>query len=57
MNYNNNMFVRLYSRHWILAMICTKISWIFILDPPDVNESKYKEFIDITYLIIAIVTK
>jgi hypothetical protein len=27
-HYNINMFVCLYSRHWILAMICPKISWI-----------------------------
>jgi hypothetical protein len=46
MNYNINMFVCLYSHHWILAMISPKISWIFILDPLDVNESKYKEFIE-----------
>jgi hypothetical protein len=46
MNYTINMFVCLYSRHWILAMICPKISWIFILDPLDVDESKYKEFIE-----------
>jgi hypothetical protein len=46
MNYNINMFVCLYSRHWILAIICPKISWIFILDPLDIDESKYKEFIE-----------
>jgi hypothetical protein len=46
MNYNINMFVYLYSHHWILAMIYLKISWIFILDPLDVDESKYKEFIE-----------
>jgi hypothetical protein len=45
MNYNINMFVCLYSHHWILAMICLKISWIFILNPLDVDESKYNEFI------------
>jgi hypothetical protein len=45
MNYNINKFVCLYSRHWILAMICPKISWIFILDSLDVDKSKYKEFI------------
>jgi hypothetical protein len=27
-------------------MICPKITWIFIPDPLDVDESKYKEFID-----------
>jgi hypothetical protein len=46
MNYNINMFVCLCSHHWILAMICPKILWIFILDPLDVDESKYKEFIE-----------
>jgi hypothetical protein len=46
MNYNINMFVYLYNSHWILAMICLKISWIFILDPLEVNESKYKNFIE-----------
>jgi hypothetical protein len=46
MNQNNNMPMSLYSRHWILAMIHPKISWIFILDPLDVNESAYKEFIN-----------
>jgi hypothetical protein len=46
MNYNINMFVCLYSHHWILAMICPKISWIFILDPLHIVESKYKEFIE-----------
>jgi hypothetical protein len=46
MNYNINIFVYLYSCHWILAMICPKISYIFILDPIDINESKYKEFIE-----------
>jgi hypothetical protein len=46
MNYNINMFVCLYSRHWILAMVCPKISWIFILDPLDVEKTKYKEFIE-----------
>jgi hypothetical protein len=46
MNYNINMFVCLYSHHCILGMICLKISWIFILDPLDVDESKYKEFIE-----------
>jgi hypothetical protein len=45
MNYNINMFACLYSCHWILAMICPKISWIFILDSLDIDESKYKEFI------------
>jgi hypothetical protein len=45
MNYNINIYVCLYNRHWILAMICSKISWFFILDPLDINESKYKEFI------------
>jgi hypothetical protein len=49
MNYNIDMFVCLYSRHWILAMIYPKISWIFILDPLDVDESKYKEFIECIY--------
>jgi hypothetical protein len=34
------------SRHWILAMIYLKVGKIFILDPPDVNESTYKEFIN-----------
>jgi hypothetical protein len=46
MNYNINMFVSLYSRHWILTIICPKISWIFILDPLDIDESKYKVFIE-----------
>jgi hypothetical protein len=46
MNYNINVFVCLYRCHWILAMICLKISWIFILDPLDIDESKYKEFIE-----------
>jgi hypothetical protein len=46
MNYNISMLVCLYNRHWILAMICRKISWIFILNPLDVDESKYKEFIE-----------
>jgi hypothetical protein len=45
MNYNINMFMCLYSRHWILAMICPKILQIFRLDPLDIHESKYKEFI------------
>jgi hypothetical protein len=45
MNYNINMFVCLYSRSWFLAMIYPKISWIFILDPLDIDESKYNEFI------------
>jgi hypothetical protein len=40
------MPMSLYSRHWILAMIHSKISWIFILDPLDVHESTYKEFIN-----------
>jgi hypothetical protein len=39
------MFVCLYNHHWILTMICPKISWINILDSLDVDESKYKEFI------------
>jgi hypothetical protein len=34
------------SRHWILAMIYLKEGKIFILDPLDVNESTYKEFIN-----------
>jgi hypothetical protein len=46
MNYHNNMFMCLYSCHWILAIICPKISWIFILDPLDVDESNYKESIE-----------
>jgi hypothetical protein len=46
MNYNIDMFVCLCSRHWILAMICAKILWIFILDPIDIDESKYKEVIE-----------
>jgi hypothetical protein len=46
MNYSNNMFMCLYSRHWILVMICPQILWIFILDPLDTDESKYKEFIE-----------
>jgi hypothetical protein len=46
MNYNTNMFVCLYSHRWILEMICPNISWIFILDPLDVNESKYMEFFE-----------
>jgi hypothetical protein len=45
MNYNINIFVCLYSHHRILAIICPKISSIFILDPLDVDESKYTEFI------------
>jgi hypothetical protein len=32
------------SRHWILAIICSEGN-IFILDPLDVDESTYKEFI------------
>jgi hypothetical protein len=36
----------LYSHHWILATICLKMSWFFILDPLDVDESKYKDFIE-----------
>jgi hypothetical protein len=40
MNYNIDIYVCLYSRHWILAMICPKISWIFILDPLDIDESR-----------------
>jgi hypothetical protein len=46
MNYNINMFVCLYSHHWILAIIGPKISWIFILDSLEVDEFKYKEFIE-----------
>jgi hypothetical protein len=34
------------SRHWILKMIYLKEGKIFILDPLDVNESTYKEFIN-----------
>jgi hypothetical protein len=34
------------SHHWILAMIYPKVGMIFILDPLDVNESTYKEFIN-----------
>jgi hypothetical protein len=45
-NQNNNMHMSLYSHHWILALIHPKISGIFILDPLDVNESTYKEFIN-----------
>jgi hypothetical protein len=36
----------LYSRHWILAMICLKVGRIFIMNPLDVDESSYKEFIN-----------
>ncbi len=32
--------------HWILEMICLKVGKIFILDPLDVDESKYKEFVE-----------
>jgi hypothetical protein len=46
MNYNINIFVCLYTHHWILAIICPKISWIFILDPLCIDESEYKEFIE-----------
>ena len=35
-----------YSQHWILAMIVPKISWVVIMDPLDVNESSYKEFLN-----------
>jgi hypothetical protein len=34
------------SHHWILAIIYLKKGKIFILDPLDVNESTYKEFIN-----------
>jgi Ulp1 family protease len=34
------------SCHWILAIICTKEDNIFILDPLDIDESTYKEFIN-----------
>jgi Ulp1 family protease len=34
------------SRHWILAIICLKECNIFILDPLDIDESTYKEFIN-----------
>jgi hypothetical protein len=34
------------SRHLILAMIYPKVGKISILDPLDVNESTYKEFIN-----------
>jgi Ulp1 family protease len=34
------------SHHWILAIICLKEGNIFILDPLDVDESIYKEFIN-----------
>jgi hypothetical protein len=34
------------SRHLILATICSKEGKIFILDPLDVDESTYKEFIN-----------
>jgi hypothetical protein len=34
------------SDHWILAIICLKVGKIFILDPLDVEESSYKEFIN-----------
>jgi hypothetical protein len=41
------MSMCLCSRHWILAMICLKVGQIFILNPLDVDESSYKEFINI----------
>jgi hypothetical protein len=36
----------LYSHHWILAVICPKVEWIIIMDPLDIDESSYKEFIN-----------
>jgi hypothetical protein len=35
-----------YSRHLILPMIYPKVGKIFILDPLDINEYTYKEFIN-----------
>jgi hypothetical protein len=32
--------------HWILAITCLKQGKIFILDPLDVDESTYMEFIN-----------
>jgi hypothetical protein len=40
------MFMCLFSRHWILAMIYPKEGKIFILGPLDINEPTYKEFIN-----------
>jgi hypothetical protein len=40
------MPMHLCSHHWILATICLKDGEIFILDPHDVDESSYKEFIN-----------
>jgi hypothetical protein len=34
------------SRHWILVIIYLKEGNIFILDPLDVDESTYEEFIN-----------
>jgi hypothetical protein len=34
------------SYRWILAMIYPNEGKIFIFDPPDTNESTYKEFIN-----------
>jgi hypothetical protein len=34
------------SCHCILAIICPKVGKIFILDPLDVDQSSYKEFIN-----------
>jgi hypothetical protein len=34
------------SHHWILAMICLNVGSIFIMDPLDIDESNYKEFIN-----------
>jgi hypothetical protein len=40
------MFMCLFSRHWILAMIYPMEGKIFILGPLDINEPTYKEFIN-----------
>jgi hypothetical protein len=34
------------SHHWMLAVIYPKVGSIFIMDPLDINESSYKEFIN-----------
>jgi hypothetical protein len=40
------MHMCLCSHHWILAIICPKQGKNFILDPLDVDESTYNEFIN-----------
>jgi Ulp1 family protease len=34
------------SCHWSLAIICSKVGNIFTLDPLDVDQSTYKEFVN-----------